>query len=301
MKRILAFFLAVLCCAALTACAESDPPTQPAQPDGTQSTDIQNDTSAEPGDATEATEAEDEFVPTPTEDLLQDEWKEADGSHTLAYSEKKWMGKIQRRIRTYPDGTVEDISYYPDTALSKVRITTRPDGYYQEIHFLPNGTQAQGALEDGTIVYFHTRYADGSESESFYDENGNLTLSIQREADGSVETTTYDAEGGYCTIGTYPDGSSIEQRRKLSGLSVFYAYQNADGSGGEIHYDDSGREVYQCQTDADGRETGMYFDENGSMIRQYVRNPDGTYQEGRLENGEWVWTEGTWDTAQETE
>ena len=43
------------------------------------------------------------------------------------------------------------------------------------------------------------------------------------------------------------------------------------------------------------------FDENGRMIRQYVRNPDGTYQEGILENGEWVWTEGTVEETQEDE
>ena len=127
--------------------------------------------------------------------------------------------------------------------------------------------------ENGTIVHMVIDYS-GLSTETYYYENGRMTLCLVEDIEGGYGRRVYDEnECARYEIFTYADGSYSEIVSYASGNTEKYIWLKPDGYYHEYHYADNA-------TIVDGR----YYD--GTTLYTKEGRPDGSYWEQyNYENG----------------
>lgn len=195
------------------------------------------------------------------------------GDKITYYREGSVFGIVRREIYEWMDGAVSDSYYYPDGTLSH-DYWQFANGDWQENHYLNNGyvdVQNQTVVQ-GTRIYTKTIKPDGTEYETFCDDNGEESRSIGRYPDGGYYD--YDAKTGITTGGNVNTGEYYEQESFENGnVKRTYSYDPATETHFESEYFENGAQKYNRNQSPDYTIEQAY-DEEGYCTYFYNKSAE---------------------------
>lgn len=278
MKKFMIMLAALMLC--LCACGSEGSYADPSAPTVPRS---QTALEAGSGDVQESTasisQAQPWEAPFREEDYVRVETATPEGETITTWHEDTDSGPIVRKVSRLPGGDVTDYYYGPDENLTHLYM------------HCANGIDVENrfSAETGTLAYVKQVNPDGTEDETWYDENEVPTSSFRKNADGSVSETYY-APDGSLSKDVYRNpatGEYIEQEYSGNGSrkrAVFY--DPAKGMRSEAEYYENGN--VKCAT-SEIAETGFFSEqeyyENGSIKRVKNFSSDDTYEAQYNEEG----------------
>ena len=267
MKKIIVAVFAFVLCIGLCACGSSniEVPTRP------QSAATPEDTATEA--AEEAAESAEGKYPWEVEfreeDYVKFNFTAPNGDKIVTWREGSVMGMERRNLYEWAEsGTISDSYYYPSGKMSH-EYTWCTDGAYHETHHLDDGhtDPETGTVWLGTVVYEKNIYADGSEGEQFFDENGNLTRMISLSPDGIFSDSEY-YENGNMSKSIVDDpvrGEYQKQEYFENGNMKYLKFQTPEYTV-EEKCDEEGYRTYYYSKGAD-YEQECLSDETGALVK----------------------------------
>lgn len=296
MKKVITILMLLALCLGLCACGGSgesvELPTKPAQ-SAPQKQPVADGTS---GEGQETTESTGETHPWDVEfneaDYDKFEGIRDDGD-VITWKENGFSSDTRRQVVYYHNGDIED-TYYYRSWLPSHSYWWGADGSYRESYYLDNGRfeimdGETASISYGTMVYLKQIDPDGTEYETFYDENGTPTFSSYKEANGSYSEFYY-FENGNTSKYFYDNpatGEHIEQEYFENGSPKKYVSDNSEaGTHSEQEYYESGNAKKSVYKDsAAGFSSEQEYHENGNMKQSKSWSAEYTSEQRYDEDG----------------
>lgn len=297
MKKNIAMLIIFTLCLSLCACGadvqQSDGASVQNKPVNSGKT--QNAVSDE---VVEDTEAVEETYPWEAEFREEDYYRLEsgvlpNGDEAVTWLEGEFLDRKVRELYTWGEsGDVRDTYFYPNGNISH-EYMRYADGTFQESHYLDNEQteSEQQVSQQGTRIYLKQVNPDDSWYEYHYNENEVLTLSASMEANGTYSESYYfedgnikksvsnnDQTGAYMEYEYYENGSMKRSVYKDSAAGT-YTEQECFENGSmkynknesaeyamEDRFDEEGYHTYYCYKNPE-YELELIADETGKLVK----------------------------------